>query len=287
MLPQDQPVLLQKKSDDDRYDTIIGILLSFAMLAGVWHYAVKPKPTQTIAKSAHLDTAVVTTPQAYATTATVKTPAVVINRPVIAAIEAPAPVVSTTLPQAIPAIKATHVVLQTPTPVIRPVKPKPVVISPPPIAIPKVVVVKPIAPITPPPVIAAKPAVVEPVIAPTPAPPVIEPVNTKVIVRESIEFGNGSARLPPASAPRLLEIVELLKNDTRHLKIVGHTDNIGYPKDNHILSLKRAKAVMRFLVNSGVPAEHLTVEGAGADAPLDDNATEEGRKRNRRIEISE
>lgn len=287
MLPQDQPVLLQKKSDDDCYDTLIGILLSFAMLAGVWHYAVKPKPTQPIAKSLHLDTAAVTTPQAYATTATVKTPAVVINKPVIAAIEAPAPVVLTTLPQTVPAIKATHVVLQTPTPVIKPVKPKPVIINPPPIAIPKAVVVKPIAPIAPPPpVIAAKPAVVEPV-APTPAPPVIEPVDTKIIVRESIEFGNGSARLPPASAPRLLEIVELLKNDTRHLKIVGHTDNIGYPKDNHMLSLKRAKAVMRFLVNSGVPAEHLTVEGAGADTPLDDNATEEGRKRNRRIEISE
>jgi outer membrane protein OmpA-like peptidoglycan-associated protein len=285
MLPQDQPVLLQKKSDDDRYDTLIGILLSFAMLAGVWHYAVKPKPTHTITKSLHVDTAAVTTPQAYATTATVKTPAVVINKPVIAAIEAPAPVVLTTLPQTVPAIKATHVVLQTPTPVIKPVKPKPVVISPPPIAIPKTVVVAPIAP--PPPVIESKPAVVAPVITPAPVPPVIEPVDTKIIVRESIEFGNGSARLPPASTPRLLEIVELLKNDTRHLKIVGHTDNIGYPKDNHILSLKRAKAVMRFLVNSGVPAEHLTVEGAGADTPLDDNATEEGRKRNRRIEISE
>jgi outer membrane protein OmpA-like peptidoglycan-associated protein len=167
---------------------------------------------------------------------------------------------------------------------VQAVKPRPIITT---IKVkPKPVVVK-IAPK--PPVIAiVKPEVVKPIIVTPPSPPAaIEPVTPKVIVREAIEFGNGSARLPPAATPRLLEIVELLKNDTRILKIVGHTDNIGSAHDNHVLSLKRAKAVLRFLVNAGVPAEHLTVEGAGHDIPIADNATEEGRKRNRRIEITE
>jgi outer membrane protein OmpA-like peptidoglycan-associated protein len=270
MLPQDQPVVLHKKPDDDRYDSLIGVLLSFAMLAGVWHYAVKPKAVHSVS-SLPVDTAAVIAPQACAIPVAAEVVTPVINRPA-AVVAEPVQVVINTAPSAVPVIKSAPIVLQTvkriPAVVL---KPKPVVITPPPAVI-----------------VAPKPVVIEPVaVAPAPPSPVIEPADPKIIVRESIEFGNGSARLPPVATPRLLEIVELLKNDTRHLKIVGHTDNIGHPDDNHILSLKRAKAVMRFLVNSGVPAEHLTVEGAGADFPLGDNATEAGRKQNRRIEITE
>ena len=80
MLPQDQPILLQKKTDDDRYDTIIGVLLSFAMLAGVWHYAVKPKPVHSVPKSANLETVTVVTPKAGDTPAAIKTAVPAINR---------------------------------------------------------------------------------------------------------------------------------------------------------------------------------------------------------------
>lgn len=271
MLPQEQPILLQKKPDD-RYDTIIGVLLSLAMVAFVWHYAVKPEAKRTIAKSPDVETVAVATPAAPIAA---ETAVPVINRPVV--IE-PAPLALNSTPQEVLVTKPARVIVQTvqPKPVITTIKAKP-----------KPVVVK-IAPR--PPVIAVVKPVIKPIIVTPPPPPAaieIEPVTPKVIVRESIEFGNGSARLPPAATPRLLEIVELLKNDTRILKIVGHTDNIGSAHDNHVLSLKRAKAVLRFLVNSGVPAEHLTVEGAGPDSPIDDNATEEGRKRNRRIEITE
>ncbi len=276
MFPQKEPILLQKKPDD-RYDTIIGVLLSLAMVAGVWHYALKPGTKHTFAKPPRLEAVVaVVAPQVSAPPMVSETSIPTMSRPVVTE---PQPPVLNPGPQEILATQPPRVVVHAakskvaPKPVIAAikVKPKPVIKAPPP-----------------PVVVAAKPEVIKPVItAPPPAPPVIAPVAPKVIVRESIEFANGSARLPPAATPRLLEIVGLLKNDTRTLKIVGHTDNIGEIQANHILSLKRANAVRRFLVNSGVPAEHLTVEGAGSDNPIADNATAEGRKRNRRIEITE
>jgi OOP family OmpA-OmpF porin len=274
MIPQEKPILLQKKPDD-RYDTIIGVLLSLAMVAGVWHYALKPGTKHTFAKPPRLETvAAVVAPQVSAHPVVSETSIPTMSRPVVTE---PQPPVLNPVPQEILATQPPRVVVHAakskvaPKPVIAAIKVKP----------------KPVIKVPPPPVVvAAKPEVIKPVITAPPA-PVIAPVAPKVIVRESIEFANGSAWLPPAATPRLLEIVELLKNDTRTLKIVGHTDNIGGVQANHILSLKRANAVRRFLVNSGVPAEHLTVEGAGSDNPIADNATEEGRKRNRRIEITE
>lgn len=284
MQPQDQPLLLTKKpQDDDRIDTIIGVLLSFAMLAGVWHFAVKPKAKFSHPNSAGLEATAVLAPKACdipPAPVSTETTVAQVKQPIVA----PAPLIITAPSQEITVAK--------PAPVIVPVapKPKPVIAVVKPIPKPEPVVIAPVevAPvaIAPPPPTPA-PIIAKPVVPETP-PPVAQPeIAPKVIVRESIEFGNGSARLPLAATPRLLEIVQLLKNDTRQLKIVGHTDNIGNAEDNHVLSLKRANAILRFLVRSGVPAEHLTVEGAGADSPIADNATEEGRKRNRRIEITE
>lgn len=245
------------------------------MLAGVWHYAVKPSTKHSFLRSPNAEATI--TPQACDKPVVLETTPLPISNKSLVITETPLPAFNAA-PAAEPrkalVTQSAPVVIQTikPTPVIAHIEPAPVVIAPPPPA----------------PVIAAVPPKAPPVIAPPPVPVIEEPPPVaKVVVRESIEFSNGSARLPLAATPRLLEIVELLKNDTRHLKIVGYTDNIGHPNDNRILSLKRAKAVMRFLVNAGVPAEHLTVEGAGADSPIDDNTTEEGRKRNRRIDITE
>jgi outer membrane protein OmpA-like peptidoglycan-associated protein len=70
-----------------------------------------------------------------------------------------------------------------------------------------------------------------------------------------------------------------------NIHVEGHTDNIGTPEYNLDLSLRRATAVRDFLVSQGVAAERLSVEGLGLTRPVADNATEEGRQKNRRVDL--
>jgi len=83
----------------------------------------------------------------------------------------------------------------------------------------------------------------------------------------------------------------LAQNKEIAVLIEGHTDNVPYGgngniKDNWDLSTKRATAIVNILTrNSGIPKDNLTAAGRGEYAPLDSNATSEGRARNRRIEV--
>ena len=65
----------------------------------------------------------------------------------------------------------------------------------------------------------------------------------------------------------------------------GFTDSIGSAEYNQALSLRRAEAVYRYLVNQGVDPERLTVEGFGKTNPVASNDTEAGRAQNRRVEL--
>ena len=67
--------------------------------------------------------------------------------------------------------------------------------------------------------------------------------------------------------------------------IVGHTDNEGDEENNRALSQARADTVMHYLIGRGVEAERLSAEGVGSDQPVEDNATQFGRARNRRVEF--
>ena len=70
------------------------------------------------------------------------------------------------------------------------------------------------------------------------------------------------------------------------LQITGHTDNIGETDSNYQLGLERAQSLKNFLVNQqGFPAERLRAASSGETAPVASNASEEGRKANRRIEL--
>jgi outer membrane protein OmpA-like peptidoglycan-associated protein len=69
------------------------------------------------------------------------------------------------------------------------------------------------------------------------------------------------------------------------IQVEGHTDNIGSPDYNLDLSQRRAQAVHDFLVSQGVAAERMTVQGYGMTRPVADNGTDEGRAKNRRVDL--
>jgi outer membrane protein OmpA-like peptidoglycan-associated protein len=104
-----------------------------------------------------------------------------------------------------------------------------------------------------------------------------------------IYFDTGKSDLKLESEPALDEIAKLLKgNPTLKVFIVGHTDMVGDPAANVKLSQARAQAVVTALVTkNGIAAARLTPFGAGPYAPVASNKTEEGRAKNRRVELVE
>lgn len=101
-----------------------------------------------------------------------------------------------------------------------------------------------------------------------------------------ILFDTNEASIKPESEPTLEAVLQVLKRrDTLAVQIVGHTDSIGSTKDNRQLSEHRARAVADWLINQGIAAERLTVAGQGEGRPVASNETEEGRARNRRVEM--
>ncbi|HEY5924714.1 MAG TPA: OmpA family protein, partial [Kofleriaceae bacterium] len=122
---------------------------------------------------------------------------------------------------------------------------------------------------------------------PPPPPVVVEPPKPPVIEElAGIGFERDSSKIDVYSAPILERAYALLdKNPKLSIEISGHTSSEGNPDKNLELSLRRAEAVKIYLVKRGVdPARILTV-GHGAQIPVADNATDEGRRKNRRIEF--
>ena len=101
-----------------------------------------------------------------------------------------------------------------------------------------------------------------------------------------INFDTGKADIKPESMPIVDEIVGLLRNNRQlNVAIEGHTDNLGGAAANQALSEARAKAVMAAIVGKGVGAARLSAAGFGHTKPVDDNSTEAGRAKNRRVEL--
>lgn len=126
--------------------------------------------------------------------------------------------------------------------------------------------------------------------APSP-PPTAEQMATcdesmaRLLSSATIEFDTGSTSLGASSDNSLTAIARAVTYCRGVLRIEGHTDNVGRDASNNALSRKRAEAVRAALIARGVPANRLVAEGFGASKPVATNNNDDGRARNRRIEI--
>jgi OmpA-OmpF porin, OOP family len=101
-----------------------------------------------------------------------------------------------------------------------------------------------------------------------------------------IYFDFNKSDLKPESKPALDELAKLLKsNSSLRVWVVGHTDNVGAVEFNMALSKARAAAVVTALGSAGIEATRLAPYGNGPYAPVATNTTEEGRAKNRRVEL--
>ncbi len=102
-----------------------------------------------------------------------------------------------------------------------------------------------------------------------------------------IYFDSGKSLIKPESAQAIAEIAKLLKSQPAlKVFVVGHTDNQGGVDSNITLSQARAEAVLKALVNEqGVAAARLRFYGCGQFSPVASNDSEEGRAKNRRVEL--
>lgn len=102
-----------------------------------------------------------------------------------------------------------------------------------------------------------------------------------------INFASGSNVIPEENKAILNKAAKLLnKASGVKLNVGGHTDSTGNASANKALSQRRAQAVVNYFVSQGVDASKLVAQGHGSDHPVADNATEDGRFKNRRIEFS-
>ena len=103
---------------------------------------------------------------------------------------------------------------------------------------------------------------------------------------DDIAFAPGQAGLRPEAKASLGQLVAFVNRDpAKPIRIEGHTDSRGKPEANHVLSQRRADAVRAALVAAGVAANRITSVGLGEDEPVAGNDTEEGRARNRRVDV--
>jgi OOP family OmpA-OmpF porin len=101
-------------------------------------------------------------------------------------------------------------------------------------------------------------------------------------------FDFNKSTLQPSSDAALQPAANLMSADkTLHVEVQGHTDNVGNDAYNQTLSEARAKAVAMWLTPHGVAADRLAAKGYGRSKPVADNGSDEGRAKNRRVEIAD
>ncbi len=121
---------------------------------------------------------------------------------------------------------------------------------------------------------------------PPPPPPAPRPIE-KITISDRIEFESSSDKLLAQSFPALDQVAKILI-DKPHIQLIeihGHTDFRGDHKSNMDLSLRRSASVRLYLISKGIDGARLIARGFGRTMPIDNNATPQGRDRNRRVEF--
>jgi outer membrane protein OmpA-like peptidoglycan-associated protein len=102
----------------------------------------------------------------------------------------------------------------------------------------------------------------------------------------SVLFATGKSDLLPIAKDKLNQVAKALTDQGfKAIEVQGYTDSVGSASDNEALSMRRAQSVRDYLVTRGVPSEKATASGKGANNPVADNKTADGRAENRRVEI--
>ena len=115
---------------------------------------------------------------------------------------------------------------------------------------------------------------------------ILDALNSDGFIALEILFDTGKSTIKSESQAIIDEIYKLLQdNPSLKVSIEGHTDNVGDAENNKKLSENRAKSVVNELIAKGINQQRLSAVGHGQERPVGDNRTEEGRAKNRRVEI--
>jgi len=123
---------------------------------------------------------------------------------------------------------------------------------------------------------------------PPPDEPVVEVETSRLSLKDAITFDTGRDTIRAESSHILDEIAKVLKAhlELNRVRVEGHTDNVGGRGYNRDLSQRRARSVVRALVQLGISAGRLEAEGYGFERPIAPNTTSLGRAKNRRVEFT-
>jgi outer membrane protein OmpA-like peptidoglycan-associated protein len=107
-------------------------------------------------------------------------------------------------------------------------------------------------------------------------------------VLTGVNFDTGKATIRPESLVRLDVVADFMTHKkSSRMEISGHTDNVGNPKANKVLSARRAQACRAYLISKGIDGSRITAVGHGDERPIVPNDGDANRQKNRRIEVVE
>jgi OOP family OmpA-OmpF porin len=116
--------------------------------------------------------------------------------------------------------------------------------------------------------------------------PPAEEVITLSDNQGAVLFAFDKSDLTSEARSQLMAVMDRLKNaNVVSIKVIGHTDSRGSDAYNQKLSERRAASVATFLISQGLPSEKISTQGMGESQPVADNTTDEGRAKNRRVEL--
>ena len=123
---------------------------------------------------------------------------------------------------------------------------------------------------------------------PPPGPDRVVLTASSIEIKDKVQFATGKAEILPESFGLRDDVAKVFL-DNEQIEVVqieGHTDSTGTAAINRTLSQQRAESVLKYLAGKGVAKKRMLAKGFGPDKPIDDNGTDAGREKNRRVEFN-